>query len=56
MIAPHAICHSEVFLVMKAASFGIAPALAISLGTSVGVAEADRSAAAETCCCAVASR
>jgi DNA-binding response OmpR family regulator len=38
---------SEVFLVTKAASFGIVPAFAISLGASVSVVEADQSAASE---------
>ena len=38
----------------KAASFGIAPAFPISLGTSVGVAETDQSPAAEEPGCAVA--
>jgi two-component system, OmpR family, response regulator len=36
-----------VFLVTKAASFGIAPTFAMSLGTSVSVAEADQSATSE---------
>jgi ABC-type nickel/cobalt efflux system permease component RcnA len=36
-----------VFLVTKAASFGIASTFAMSLGTSMSVAEADQSAASE---------
>jgi hypothetical protein len=45
-----------VFLVTKAASFGIAPTFVMSLGTLVSVAEANQSAASEEPVAAVVGR